>query len=62
MKKFLEKFNQQDYLDYGNKLNVERELYKHERMKYRILTFLEKNIFGKKIGGFKNYVLIKKEE
>jgi glycosyltransferase involved in cell wall biosynthesis len=34
--------------------------YHHDKLKYRILTYLEKTLFGgRQIGGFKNYVLLK---
>jgi hypothetical protein len=32
----------------------------HDKLKYRILTYLEKKLFGgKRIGGYKNYILLK---
>lgn len=50
----------QDKLQYSGKPDPRREPHKHERLKYRILTWIEQNLFsGKQIGGFKNYKLIK---
>jgi hypothetical protein len=47
-------------LQYSGKSNPYREPHKHERFKYRLLSFLEKYITGgKQIGGFKNYILLK---
>lgn len=51
--------------DWANKLRIEgpipnnRPKFKHERLKYRVTTWLEQNIMGgRMIGGFKNYILI----
>ena len=59
MKDWIAKFDWSDLLDYtGNKL-PDRDLYKHEKLKYRIVTWMEQNLMGgKELGGFKNYNLI----
>ncbi|MHB2152783.1 hypothetical protein ACX8XN_00085 [Calditrichota bacterium GD2] len=46
-------------LQYSGKPNKHRAPHKHERLKYRIITFLERKIFKRPIGGFRNYVLLK---
>ncbi|MEP6585071.1 MAG: glycosyltransferase family 2 protein [Ginsengibacter sp.] len=57
MKDFIEKFNWEEQLNTGNKLTGNR---KHDRLKYRLLTYIEQKILGgKQIGGFTNYKLIK---
>ncbi|MBM4400084.1 MAG: hypothetical protein FJ041_07140 [Candidatus Cloacimonetes bacterium] len=50
----------QDKLQSFGKRNKDRKPHKHERLKYRILSFIEKYLTnGKEIGAFKNYKLIK---
>jgi hypothetical protein len=52
--------------DWGDKLNLDghkevlnRQKNKQEKLKYRILTFIEQNMLGgHQIGGFKNYIKI----
>ena len=62
MQSWIRKFDWQDKLNYTNKIeDTGRKLHKHERLKYRILTFLEQNLLGgRQIGGFKNYHLLRK--
>lgn len=61
MKDWIEKFDWQDALYEKGRRNVDRDKFKHEKLKYRLLTFLEQNLLkGKQIGGFKNYILLKK--
>lgn len=59
MQRWLDKFNWGDQLKReGFNIN-NREKFKHEKLKYRFLTFLEQNFLGgKRIGGFKNYKII----
>ncbi len=57
MKEWISRMNWKDQLQYTGKSNV---IHKHDRFKYRLLTFLEQKICGgRQIGGFKNYVLLK---
>ena len=50
----------QDKLQQQGAPNPERELYKHEKYKYRFLSWLERHLTGgRQIGGFKNYKLLK---
>ncbi|MFP4164550.1 MAG: hypothetical protein ACLFQB_11985 [Chitinispirillaceae bacterium] len=55
MKEWLENFNWADKLQYKGKSNVK---HKHDRFKYRFLTFFEQ-LLGCRIGGFQNYILLK---
>ena len=60
MKDWIKKFDWKEELNYTSKeINPNREKFKHDKSKYRILTFLEQNIFKRELGGFKNYILIK---
>jgi len=53
--------NWKDKLQLTGKPNPYRAKNKHERFKYRFLSFIEKTFnCGKQIGTFKNYVLLKK--
>lgn len=57
MKDFIKKFNWQKQL-YPHNQQVKK--HKHDKLKYRVISFIEQNIFGgNHIGGFKNYQLIK---
>lgn len=57
MKKKLAAFDWADQLNYSSKeLNPNREKRKHDKLKYRILSFIEEKILGgRRIGSFKNY-------
>jgi hypothetical protein len=49
-----------DQLQAGGKPDPERVPHKHERLKYRALTAIERRLLGgRQIFGFKNYVLVK---
>ncbi len=57
MKDFINKFNWQDQL-YPNNKSISK--HKHDKMKYRFLSFIEQKFLGgKQVGGFKNYQLIR---
>ncbi len=56
---WLEKFNWQQNLQYKGKRNKIREPHKHERLKNKFVTFLEKRIFKRPLFEFKNYILLK---
>jgi len=61
MEKWIKKFNWADKLQYSGKPNPNRKKHKHEKLKYKILTFIEQKFLGgKQIGGFKNYILLNK--
>ena len=60
MEEKVKKMDWQDKLQYSGKPVPHRERHKHEKLKYRFLTFIENNFYkGKEIGGFKNYILLK---
>ena len=61
MKEWIEQFNWQDQLRFkGPALSYNPVRNKQERFKYRLLSWIEKNLlFGKRIGEFKNYKLLK---
>jgi hypothetical protein len=51
----------EEKLQYSGSPNPNRKLHKHEQLKYRFLSFLEKHFTrGKQIAGFRNYILSKK--
>lgn len=61
MQPWLDKFNWGDQLQKTGKPNKIRQPHKHERFKYRLVTFIERYIlFGASLGEFKNYILLKK--
>ncbi len=57
MAKWIAKFDWQKQLQYSGTRNVNRPIHKHEKIKYRFLSWLE-NAFrnGKPIGGFNNFI------
>lgn len=60
MKAWIENFDWKDQLRYSGKRNKNRPKHKHEKCKYRTVTFLENKILaGKSLGEFKNYILLK---
>jgi hypothetical protein len=61
MEDWIAKFNWKDELQYSGKPNKNRLPHKHERFRYRFVSFIEKYLlFGKPIGEFKNYILKKR--
>ncbi len=51
----------QDSLNFSKKWNPTRKLQKHEKLKYRVKSWIELNLLGgREIGGFKNYKIITK--
>lgn len=61
MKSWVEKFDWKDQLNYGSKRKNNGTVHKHEKLKTRIATFFEQKVLGgKQIGGFKNYILLKR--
>jgi hypothetical protein len=61
MKEMIDRFNWEEKLYNEGKPKLKRLPHKHERLKYRLLSFIENVLFGgQHIGGFCNYKLIKK--
>lgn len=49
-----------DRLQYSGPPDPRREPHKHERLKYRLLSVLERRLLGgRPLGGFKNYILVR---
>ncbi|GDX48121.1 hypothetical protein LBMAG25_09390 [Bacteroidota bacterium] len=60
MNAWIQKFNWADQLNYTSTSLPDRELFKHEKLKYRVISWIEQHILsGNEIGGFKNYRLLK---
>lgn len=59
MRPWLEKFNWGHQLYQQDKRSKHRLPHKHERLKNRLVTFLEKKIFHRPLFEFRNYVLLK---
>jgi glycosyltransferase involved in cell wall biosynthesis len=60
MKNWIAKFDWAEKLQHSGKLNKNRPMHKHEKFKYRIVTWIEQNLLnGRMIGGFRNYILKK---
>ncbi len=61
MQEKIAKINWSKELQYSGKALKGRSLYKHEKLKYRIRTWIELNLLGgREIGGFKNYKIVAK--
>jgi hypothetical protein len=62
MKSRIAAFDWADDLNYsGKEINPTRDKMKHDRLKYRIISWIEQKVlFGRSLGQFKNYILIKR--
>jgi hypothetical protein len=61
MREWMAQFNWQSSLNYRKPALFEKSPHKHLRTKYRLLTWIEKNLNGgEQIFGFKNYKLVKR--
>lgn len=61
MKEWIEKFNWGKDLRYSGKIDKNRLPHKHEKLRYKIATFIERKIlFNTPIGEFRNYILLNK--
>lgn len=59
MQSKIKEMDWQNKLQYTGPPDPRRELHKHEKLKYRILTWIEQHLLGgKQIGGFRNYNLL----
>jgi hypothetical protein len=61
MRKMISKMDWSNKLQYFGKPDPNRKPHKHEKLKYRFLSFIEKRFNnGNQVGGFKNYKLVRK--
>lgn len=59
LENWISKFDWQDKLNYGKKIPLNRPKMKHEKLKSKIITFVEKHLFfGKQIFGYKNWKIL----
>jgi len=59
MQEWMQGFDWKNDLNYGEKKIVRSYQFKHERLRYRILSWIEIHLFGgEKMGAFKNYTLL----
>ena len=62
MKTFIGKLNWKSSLNYSKKVKLNRPKMKHEKFKYRLITFLENNFNnGKDFFGYSNWNIAAKE-
>ncbi|MGM0625948.1 MAG: hypothetical protein ACQES0_08720 [Bacteroidota bacterium] len=63
MQEWMKDFDWADELNYSaREKSPGRDKMKHDKLKYRLISFVEKNvIFGRSLGQFKNYVLLRKK-
>jgi hypothetical protein len=53
-------FNWKGQLQYSGKRNKKRAPHKHEKFRYRLVSFIERYLlFGRPVGEFKNYILLR---
>ena len=61
MKDWISKFNWADKLYDEGPIPSNRSRFKHEKLKYRVLTVVEQGLLGgRSLGGFNNYILLNK--
>jgi len=61
MQERIEAMDWKGQLQYEGKLSSGRALHKHEKIKYRVKSWIELNLLGgREIGGFKNYKIVAK--
>jgi hypothetical protein len=59
MQGWIARFDWADKLQLTGKPNPNRKPHKHEKTKYRILTFIEQTFLGgRQLGGFRNFILL----
>ncbi len=62
MHSFIEKFNWAERLNYSKDYKPKRALLKHEKIKYRILSWIEQKLLGgKQLFGYSNWVILKNQ-
>jgi len=61
MTEWIENFDWAESLNYGNKPKPARKKMKHEKFKYRLISFIERYLFGNKVlFGYSNWNILKK--
>ncbi len=59
MKEYMTKLDWQDELNYSKKADLNRDKFKHEKLKYQLITYIENTFFNKKeVIGYKNWKII----
>ncbi len=61
MEERIKAFNWGDRLNYSKKGRLSRKPFKHERLKYRLIDFLEKRVFRRPIFSYSNWEIIGRE-
>lgn len=57
MQEWMSKHDWKDLLQYSGKRKTDRPIHKHEKLKYRIVSWVENKLLGsRQLGGFKNYI------
>ncbi|NOT37890.1 MAG: hypothetical protein HOP11_10975 [Saprospiraceae bacterium] len=59
MKEFISKFNWKEKLHYEKSYTPTRELMKHEKLKYRFFSWIEKKILHRRVFAYKNFNQLK---
>lgn len=60
IKEWMQGFDWQEHLNFGQKKMTRTYRFKHERLKYKLLSWIEMRLFcGKRIGAFENFTLLK---
>lgn len=62
MKNWLARFDWADQLQWTGGVNPERLKHKHERTKYRLITWFERNVIGHPIMQFENFNILRKDK
>ena len=61
MNEWIAKFDWQNQLRQSGRISINKPRSKHNRLKYRIISFIEKNLlFGMRLGEFRNYIRVNK--
>ncbi len=59
MNERIKEFFWSDKLNYGKQITKDRDLFKHEKIKYKVITWFERNIFGgKQLFGYSNWKIV----
>ncbi len=62
MSELIKNIGWKDFLNYGKEFNLSRALNKHEKLKYRIITYLEQKLFGgRHLFAYSNWNLLERK-